>query len=367
MKYWRGYLVAGIMFLAAWALNQFAAAHTQLVDMVYPYMTRLFQTSLAQWASSADFCLWQMMLLLGVGAVFASVILMVVLRWNPAQWFGWILAAVAAVNLLYTGIYGMNQYSGSIADDVRLETSEYSLSAMEDAAKYYLEKAAEYSSKVVRDSSGNVKEADFQELSQDAVKGFQVLVYEKQYPIFAGSMLPVKQLGWSGLFSGVTGATVAFTGEAAVNPNVPAVGMPFAMCKEMSRRMSISREADATFAAFLACLANEDAAFIYSGYLQAFRQCYNALGALDTAAGKAAYQRVNAKLSGRVKQDLEAYNDFLGRKGTAANEDAAFLLVNWHIQTVVVPSQEKEEDKVVLFDPLDENDDRLADLINPTE
>ena len=367
MKYWRGYLVAGILFVAAWALNQFAAAHVQLMDMVYPYMTRLFQTSLAQWASGADFCLWQMMLLLGIAAFLASVVLMVVLRWNPFQWFGWVLTVVAVANLLNVGIYGMNRHTGSIADDVRMETSEYSLSALEDAAKYYLEKAGELSSGVSRDGSGNVKAGEFDQLAQKAAKGFEVLTYERHYPIFAGSMLPVKELGWSGLYGGVTGKTVAFTGEAAVNPNVPAVGMPFAMCKEMAHRMSISREGDANFAAFLACVNNDDSRFVYSGYLQAFRQCYNALQALESAGGKAAFQRVNTKLSGRVEQDLNTYNDFLGNAGDDVSDDAVNLLVNWHIQTVVVPSQLEEEDKVILFDPLDETDERLSGLLQPTE
>ena len=367
MKYWRGYLVAGILFVMAWALNQFAAAHVQLMDMVYPYMTRLFQTSLAQWSGGTEFCLWQMMLLLGIAAVLASMVLMVVLRWNPFQWFGWVLTAVAVVNLLSVGMYGMNQYTGSIAEDVRMETTDYSLSALEDAAVYYLEKATEYAPTVSRDSRGNVKEADFDQLAQKAADGFKVLTYEQHYAVFAGSMLPVKELGWSGLYSGVTGKTVALTGEAAVNPNVPAGAMPVAMCREMARRMSIAKEGDADFAAFLACINNEDSRFIYSGYLQAFHQCYNALGALDTAAGKAAYKRVEARLSGRVEQDLETYHDFLGKSARAASEDATYLLVNWHIQSVVIPSRQDKEDEVVLFDPLDENDERLADLINPTE
>jgi hypothetical protein len=66
-----------------------------------------------------DFCLWQLLVLLGVVGVLASVVLMVVLRWNPVQWFGWVLTAVATVSLLHVGLYGMNEYAGSIAQDAK--------------------------------------------------------------------------------------------------------------------------------------------------------------------------------------------------------------------------------------------------------
>ena len=49
MKYWRGYLVAAIMAAITWALTQFAQTHSVLIDMVYPYMTRLVVTSMADW------------------------------------------------------------------------------------------------------------------------------------------------------------------------------------------------------------------------------------------------------------------------------------------------------------------------------
>ena len=57
MKYWRGYIVAGVLAAIAAALVAFAEGHTLLIDMFYPYTSRLIQTSLASWSSGADFCL----------------------------------------------------------------------------------------------------------------------------------------------------------------------------------------------------------------------------------------------------------------------------------------------------------------------
>ena len=42
MKYWRGYLTAAILAAATWSLREFAAGHTALVDLIYPYVTRIF-------------------------------------------------------------------------------------------------------------------------------------------------------------------------------------------------------------------------------------------------------------------------------------------------------------------------------------
>ena len=64
MKYLRGYIVAAVFLVLTLALTAFAAAHTTLVDMVYPYASRLIQSSLAQWVSGIDICLWQLIVVL---------------------------------------------------------------------------------------------------------------------------------------------------------------------------------------------------------------------------------------------------------------------------------------------------------------
>ena len=77
MKYWRGYITAAIIAILTGVLMAFAKSHTVLLDMVYPYMTRFIQTSLAGWSASVNFCLWQLIVI-----VLAVILVMLVASRN---------------------------------------------------------------------------------------------------------------------------------------------------------------------------------------------------------------------------------------------------------------------------------------------
>lgn len=391
MKYWRGYLTAAICAAFAWALSQFAAGHTVLVDMVYPYVTRTLQSMLAQWSSSVDFCVWQVFAVALIVIALALIVLMIVFKWNPVQLVGWILAGASVVYLLHTLVFGLNYYAGPLADDVRLEVTEYTITELADATAYYRDLANELAGQVSRDSSGNVEFDSFEDLAQQAAQGFETLTYEDTYAVFAGSTLPVKKLGWSEMYTsmGITGMTVGLTGEAAVNPLIPDVSLPFTMCHEMAHRMSIATESDANFAAFLACSANESVEFRYSAYFMAYRYCYNALASVNTNSSAAAAARVSAEASELLKRDISAYNQFFAEKksntatkvadvandtylkasgdelGTASYGAVCDLLVSWHIQEVVGAQQELlEQEQENKFDPYDETQVDLSGIVN---
>ena len=387
MKYWRGYLTAGILLFFSWALQQFAQTHQELIDMVYPYVTRMLQTMLAEWSATVPFLLWQLLAVLLGLIVIASIVLMIVLRWNPIQWFGWVLAAASLVMFLQTGVYGLNYYAGPLADDIRLEVGEYTLEELEEAAVYYRDQADALAKKMKRDASGNLIYPDFETLAAQAGDGFESLTYERYLSVFAGSTVPVKKLGWADMYSsmGIDGFTFFLTAEAAVNPNIPVVAQPFIMCHEMAHRMTIANEGDANFAAFLACQANESEYFQYSAYFMAYRYCYNAL---YSAAGSAAAQRVNKDISDELSQDLTAYRNYYDQakdekatefantvndtyikasgdaEGVASYGQVCDLLVGWHIQEVVLPQIVIPEPD---FDPMDKNQVDVTDITDEIE
>ena len=385
MKYWRGYLTAAIFGFFSWALIQFAKTHDKVIDMVYPYVTRMTQTFLAEWSAGTDLLLWQAVLVVFAVVVLATVVLMIVFKWNPIQWFGWVLASVAIVFTLHTGLYGLNYYAGPISDDIRLTESEYNLEQLEAAALYYRDKANDLAGQVIRSGDGSVQFPTFEQMADMAGSGFDTLVYDKYLSVFAGSKVPVKQLGWADAFTaaGVTSVHIPLTGEAAVNPQIPAVSLPFAICEVMANRMCISIDRDALFAAFLACDANESTDFRYSGYFMAYYYCMDAIRTMNTIPSNAAMVRVAEGASDLLRADLDAYEEFfrvnqkddkkaladkashiLGEKDAFVAENFTDLLVSWHIQEVVIPSQVVEE---IPFDPMDETQVDLTVIPTPTE
>ncbi len=374
MKYWRGFIAAAIIALCSWALLAFAASHSTLVDMVYPYVSRMLQTSLADWTGGADFLLWQVLLAVLLVGMIASAVLMILLRWNFFQWLGWILTGVSIVFFLHTATYGLNKYAGCIAGDIRMNTTEYTLEEINDATIYFRDKANELASQVTRDSKGNADFSSFEALASQAGEGYRSLVYDKSYSIFAGSLVPVKELNWTGLYTprGVSGVTISLTGESAVNPKTPDVALPFAMCHEMAHRMSISADGDADFSAFLACQANSSLEFQYSAYVMAYRNCIGAMTSINSNAANEAIRTITAGVSDLLAKDLEQCNRFnndgipapnriSGLTEEGSRETACDLLVSWYIQEFILPIQIETDTK---FDPYDETKVDLSGIVN---
>ena len=387
MKYWRGYLTAAIFGAIAWVLMAMGNRFTTLVDMVYPYVIRTVQNMLAEWSSGVDFLLWQLGVVVLVVLGLASLVLMIILKWNPIQWFGWVLSVCTFIFMIHTAIFGLNYYAGPLAEDIRMEIATYNADELEEAAIYYRDHANALAEQVKRDKDGNVEFSDFKTLAEQAGDGFHVLTYQYSYSVFAGSTLPVKELGWADMYTsmGITGVTMGITGEAAVNPQIPDVSLPFTMCHEMAHRMCIADEKDANFTGFLAASVNPSIEFQYSAYFMAYRYCYYALASANSTNAAAAAARVSAGANSLLKRDMNYYTSFFAEKkddaatrvantandtylktsgetaGVASYDQVVDMLVNWHIESVVLPSLTEEEKP---FDPLDESQVDLSGIVN---
>lgn len=352
MKYWRGYLVAAILTAIAILLVQFAQAHRALVDMIYPYMTRMVIGSLAEWSASVPYCLWQILLGALITGAAASIVLLILLRWNPIQWFGWILAVISCVQLLNTALFGLNEYTGAFAQDVRLEMTDYTVSELSEAAVYFRDRANDLCDDITRDEQENPVFADFDTMAVQAADGFKVLVYEDTFAIFSGTTVPVKKLGMNSYFTekGIASMTVPLTGEAAVNTDVPTISLPFVMCQEMSRRMSIIDPEASKYAAYLACAANPSVEFRYSAYCIAYYHCYSALAAIPTTTAQANAARTAAGADRLLRDDMQDYEAFFGPYSEPEGDTMTDLLASWYVQTYITPLLIEEEDP---FDPTD--------------
>ena len=387
MKYWAGYVTAAILGAIALALGRLADRYTTLVDMVYPYVTRTAQDLLAQWSGAVPFCLWQVAVMLLLIFIVAMLVLVIVMHWNPIRFFGWVLAAASLLYLGNTLVYGLNYYAGSIATDIRMQVYQYTVDELTDAAEYYQGEANALASQMNRDENGDLVYSDLETLALQAGSGFETLVRSRSFSVLGGSNLPVKELGWSAMYTamGTTGVTVGLTGEAAVNPNIPVVSMPFTICREMAHRKCIAIDSDANFAAFLACQANESIEYQYSAYYMAYRYCVEALNNAKSNEAQVAAEALAEGENEFLRHDMEAYARFFKRNldekasrlantvndtylkvsGDKGGENSVSdLLVSWHYQEVVLPTITEEE---VAFDPKDETQVDLTTTQVPPE
>lgn len=382
MKYWWGYLIAAIFGGFSWALMQLGEKYSALVDMVYPYVTREVQAILSGWTGSVDVLVWQVIVVAAAVIALAILVLIVIFKGNLIRYVGWVLAVVSIVFFLHTGLYGLNYYNGSVADDIRMSMDDYTQSDLELATSFYLEKANALSTQVSRDASGSLDFPSFSELAGTAGNGFHNLTYKRSFSIFGGDISPVKELGWADMYTsmGITGFTCFLTGEAAVNPQIPVSSLPFTMCHEMAHRMCVAREDEANFAAFLACQANDALEFQYSGYFMAYRYCYNALYAVDSMAAKA----IAESCTDELLYDMQQYTEFFSsnrdenatkladtvndnylkisgdEEGVRSYGAVCDQLVNWYLFEYATPEDTGEPQ----FDPFDETQVDLSGIID---
>ena len=389
MKYWRGYLTAAVLAAITWGLIELSKKYTTLVDLVYPYLTRTIQNLIAPWTGAVDFCVWQVVVVILLVILLATIVLMILFRWNFVQWLGWVLAGAVCLYFLHTGMYGLNYQAGPLADDVRLDMTVVSGTAGElaDATIYYRDRANELAMQMPRSADGDVSFPSFRELAEQAAEGFDTLTYEYSYSVFAGCTDPVKELGWADLYTsmGITGVTMPLTAEAAVNPQTPAVALPFVMCHEMAHRMCIATERDANFAAFLTCRVNSSPEFQYSAYFMAYRYCYSALASISSAEAATAAARIATGVNEYLAHDLNAYSQFFiqhqddtaskvadsandtyikvsgDESGTASYGEVSDLLTAWYVHEIVLPAQKEEAEST--FDPYDENQVDLSGIV----
>ena len=368
MRNLRGFLVAAIFGGLTWLLTWAAKQYQNVLYLAYPFMSRTVQDYLASFTAKFDFCLWQVALLAAIVAFLATFVLALLLRRNLLRWLGGWTAAASVVLFLYMGMWGLNYYNpNTLAESMRLEEAKQTVQNLRAATEYYRDRANTLAADQKRDSDGALVMSDFETLAAQAGEGFDTMTF--RCSAFAGNRTPVKKLGFSELYDkmGFTGVTVALTGEAAVSTETYVGALPFTMCHEMAHRLSLAKEDEANFAAFLTCEANESKEFQYSGYFMAYIYCYNALAKLDSAAAREVAAGVNAqfrrdlddntanvsKSDGHVKDaaqsTYDSYQKSVGQaEGILTYDAVSSDLVSWYLSETAAPV----EPDTPQFDPL---------------
>ncbi len=87
---------------------------------------------------------------------------------------------------------------------------------------------------------------------------------------------------------------------------MPDYTLPFTAAHEFAHQRGISREDEANFVAYLACIESDDPYVRYSGYLNLYEYVASALYSADHDA----YFEVSGKLPAEVRAEMSAYNRF---------------------------------------------------------
>lgn len=244
----------------------------------YRVFSKAIMGGLAALSSCVPFSIWDWLAIPLALALVITLITALVRTHSLWRWFANVCVIASAMVFFLVGAWGLNHYAPPLSDELNLTVQKYSGDELATATRYYLEKAGDLAAKVPREEDYSLTHQDFYELA--AVCGRSYAGLAGEYPLFEGSQAPIKALLLAGeplLYWGNNGIFWPFTGESSVPLNCADAEIPFTMCHEAAHRLGIASEQEANFAAFLACVENDDVRLAYAGYLEAFGYCYNAL------------------------------------------------------------------------------------------
>jgi len=134
------------------------------------------------------------------------------------------------------------------------------------------------------------------------------------YPFLAGDYPPPKRAALGEAFSQmrIMGIYIPFTGEALLNPGIPASQLAHTAAHEAAHQRGVAREAEADFVAYLACIASDDPSIAYSGALTMLRYAALSLSEADPDA----YHGLCARFSAGIAQDYAQQIDYWKRFDT---------------------------------------------------
>lgn len=290
-----------------------------LIFSFYPKLSRGAIRALAGMTSVLPLPLCEL-LLAALVIWFIVSLIRAIAKKRIARWLSGVLFLGSILLTAFVLLWGLNYFAPPMQQRLELPDTKYTAPELAEATSYYLDMANTYAAQVERNDDGTMKELAFDTLSEAAGQGYALLA--ETMDCFDGSTVGVKKLLSSPIQGkiGMTGAFICFTGESCVSTTTYRANLPFTMCHEIGHRMAFARENEANFAAFLSCSVHPSAAFRYSGYLAAYRYCFNALWIADRAAAEQLRQRVSAPVAADIYASNEHYKEIQNDKAAELTE-----------------------------------------------
>lgn len=224
--------------------------------------------------------------------------------------------------LMYMICHGANYYREPLEKTMRLDTSPKDAEFLLKVCEILAEGAREASEELEQneDKTTKLSENIVEELSR-AENGYDKLVEE--YPFLWTSVFRQKPVllsePWS--YTHITGMYFPFFAECNVNIAQPDYLIPATAAHESAHSRGIAFENECNFLAFLSCIKSDYPEYRYSGYMEAYTYCSNALFAYNIEMWK----QTEGLLTERMRADFTALNDYIDRHtakntGTVADE-----------------------------------------------
>lgn len=278
----RAWVFSGALLASSAALMTVFSHGGRAFFPAYRNLSKTVMGVLADVFSVVPIACWDV---LGVAAAFVALLTLVrclAKRRSVVAWLARVVLLGSVTVFVFVGGWALNHFAPPLSEELDLDVKRYSVEELATTTQACLSDAALLAPKVPRDDDGSLAEQDFFELAKIAGSAYAGL--SEEYEVFVGSTRPVKALTLVGeplLYSGHVGVFFAPTGESSVPLNCARADLPFTMCHEAAHRLGIAREQEANFAAYLACATSDDVRLQYSGSLNAFAYCMNALYAQD--------------------------------------------------------------------------------------
>ncbi len=211
---------------------------------------------------------------------------------------------------LYMTNHGANFYRLKISELMELDTSPKTADFLLEVCGILADGAKQARGELSVDENGCVKfeNSVFTELSR-ASSGYEAIVKDYSYLNTGTWKQKPVLLSYYWSYTGIVGMYFPFFAECNVNIEQPDFAIPFTASHESAHSRGIAREDECNFLAFLSCINSEYPEFRYSGYMNAFKYCSNALYKYDKEMWKEAY----SCCSEGMILDFQSENDYIDR------------------------------------------------------
>jgi hypothetical protein len=229
--------------------------------------------------------------------------------------------------IVFKLLWGLNYSRPSITTKLEISDQKYKTRDLVSLGDFLISRVNKLEQKMAETNSK--RSYTVEELKQKAKLSYDKLALRNSF--FTYRIASVKPVLNSWLISkiGIEGYYCPPSGEANVNNRIPAAGLPFVTCHEISHQLGIAREDEANLIGYLVSINSDDLNFQYAGYYDILRSVLFEIRIKSPDDFIALRQKINAATLADFKKEQEfwaAYNgDMSAYMGTALD---SFLKIN---------------------------------------